>query len=602
MCGIAGIIDFSGKPVSQQELEKMATAMQHRGPDGKGFWIKDHMGFAHRRLRIFDLDKRSDQPFSGWGKTMVYNGAIYNFRELRLQLKELGYHFTTDGDTEVLLAGFDAWGEALLEKLNGMWAFAIYDSSKKQVFFSRDRFGEKPLYYLHTTKRLVFASTITAIGTQISLDANETPVLQYLCFEQCEFPENTFFKNIKKIPAGHNARLDLETGDFHLTPFYSIPKHDLKSITETEAVATLEKLLEKTVAERLITDVPLGSCLSGGIDSSALVYYADRLLGQETKSRFQTVTAIADDPAVNEKRFAEAMISKTGIKGHFTEPSNSTFPEDFEKMLSMQEEPILNVSPYMQYITMRAASKNGLKVMLDGQSADELFLGYLPHLAWFFEGLSSAEKMRMAPAIKKKNALSWMQFTTLVLYHNNLRLKRFRQLKKWSGLRREARQLLQHMADIELQEKPSSIFDRQQHEITKGALPFLLRCEDKNAMAFGVETRLPFLDEPLVDFAMNLPADLKIHSGWTKYILRQTLNHKIPETIVWRKKKIGFAAPVSLEEKVTGHFAPLIAASPLINRLMPGIDLKQLDTGQILRLTVLAIWENQMFNQPTVSW
>lgn len=192
MCGIGGIIHFNGQPVSPDDLKKMASAMAHRGPDGEGFYTDSNLGLAHRRLSIFDLSSNSSQPFSGWGKTMIYNGAIYNYPEIRVTLEKTGYHFKTNGDTEVLLAAFDYWGEEVEEHLNGMWAFAVYDNEKRQLFLSRDRFGEKPLYYTRKDNQFVFASTLSALQSILPLKPNMKAAVRYLAFEQCEDVEQTF--------------------------------------------------------------------------------------------------------------------------------------------------------------------------------------------------------------------------------------------------------------------------------------------------------------------------------------------------------------------------------------------------------------------------
>lgn len=597
MCGIAGIIRFGGNAIDKADLEKMSRAIAHRGPDGESIFLDGHVGLAHRRLSIFDPDTRSNQPFSGWGKTMVYNGAIYNYPELRKELESLGYPFKTTSDTEVLLAAYDCWGEEIHQRLNGMWALAIYDPGNKQVFLSRDRFGEKPIYYFQRKEQFVFASTISALKVKLdSIEPEEKMVARYLAFEHCEDPELTFYKDIFKLKAGHFARIDINTGTLKLQKYYEPFQTDIyQDISLEDAKNQLGSLIERSVQLRLRSDVPIGGCLSGGLDSSAIAYAVTKQLDNGTPEKeFRTVTAITDDPLTNEKDFADLVASNLGLNAIHTKVGLDELQEDFQNMLRFQEQPVKSASPFMQYAVMKAANSYGLKVMLDGQGADELLLGYPMHLAWYFKQLGILNKVREASALMRNNSFSSKQFAVLNLYHGNQQLKNKRQLIRWADLDADSIKYLREFANSERKKNSNSIFDKQVNELTNGSLPSLLRFEDCNAMAFGIETRLPFLDWQLVEFALNIPIGLKVDKGWSKFILRKYLDQKLPDQIVWRKRKIGFQAPAAFENYLAGHLKSGWKKSQLLSGLIRNAQFDQLDHHQQLRLAILSLWEQQL--------
>jgi asparagine synthase (glutamine-hydrolysing) len=554
MCGIAGIINLNGRPVAESDLRKMTDTIRHRGPDGDGFYTGENVGFGHRRLAIIDLSDAGKQPMQYMGCTITFNGEIYNFLELRQELQKKGYGFYTATDTEVLLAAYKHWGADCVNHLNGMWAFAIHDAANGKLFCSRDRFGEKPFYYCERDNRIVFGSEIRAVRAALTShpEPNEIMMARFLVFEQAEHFRETFFHEIVKLPAAHNLEINLQNGAIKIAQYYSPRRvNTWCEISEQDAVEELRTRLRKSVALRLRSDVEVGTCLSGGLDSSSIAALAASLYNSDLQASFTGITAGSHDAKKDETQYAKKVAETLGMTWKHCNPDAEEYEQAFARALEIQEEPFDSPSVIMQHFVMRLAQESGLKVLLDGQGADELLLGYKQHLAWAIQSLPMAPAAKLAWQSLDKYQIGLKDLLLLVFYHTHTGRKRSRQLSKWPGLRKDLQDQLQEDALAESR-LPADLFSKQYYELSHRILPMLLRYEDKNAMAYSVETRLPFLDPDLVEFVLNLSMLLKVKGGWSKYGLRKGMEGLLPPEIIWRRGKVGFEVGSSITEKMVG--------------------------------------------------
>ncbi|HSC53854.1 MAG TPA: asparagine synthase (glutamine-hydrolyzing) [Phnomibacter sp.] len=593
MCGIAGIINFNGQPVDKADLKLMTDAIKHRGPDGEGFYVYENVGFGHRRLAIIDLTDAGAQPMTRFGCTITYNGEIYNYIEIRQELEKKGIVFSTKTDTEVILAAYHVWGTECVQKFNGMWAFAIHDEAKQEVFFSRDRFGEKPLYYTQQNGRFIFCSEIKGLQQILKqLRPNLLAVAKFIVHEKAEDFQTTFYDQIEKLPAAHNLHINLYTGRQRLINYYRPDENiDGKQQNERDLINTFLSLFRHSVSIRLRSDVPVGTCLSGGIDSSAIASAASPLFRLKNNDVFSAVTACSIDPTNDDRNYASAVAEKLGLNWIPILPEMGEFQQAIQHAILVQEEPVVSSSTIMQYFVMKAAKEAGLKVMLDGQGADELLLGYLPHIAWIIETLPVSERFNAAMQACRNNAMSMGRFLSVYFYHTNLQMKNARQMRRWNHLDEGLKNQLRE-AHISENEK-NTLHSKQTAELTHGSLPMLLRYADKNAMAFSIETRLPFLDPALVEFIMNLPVHILLKDGWSKYLLRKAMQPLLPDQVVWRRKKIGFEAPKKFIEFNDLHWKKIMAQSVLLNRVIPNQKhVTNLADIHKWRLYSVACWES----------
>lgn len=540
MCGIAGIIDFAGRPVLQEELQRMTDAIAHRGPDGEGFFVDGAVGFGHRRLSIIDLSNAAAQPMTRFGLTITYNGEIYNYIELRQALEKQGIAFTTQSDTEVILAAYHCWGKDCVQRFNGMWAFAIYDASNREVVLSRDRFGEKPLYYTEQQGRLLFCSEIKGLLPLLpEVTPDPVSVAFFLLHERAEFSSRTFFNRIHTLPAGHSCSIELLTGKKMLWRYYTpqaTTAYEGLSAEEIQQVFTTE--LTSSISMRLRSDVQVGSCLSGGLDSSAIVSVAALLYQQQTGSPFQVLSAGAITPAVDELGFARKVAMHCGVQQHCLQPAASMLQRALQPVHFAQESPLHSASPLLQWLLFEAAASQGLKVMLDGQGADELCMGYQTHLAWALARQPYRAGMGKLLPVSGRYGVSTSQMLKLLALGIWPHWKIQQQQSRWPRLHAQVAEAMAH--ETFGIGKTTTLLEMQVAELTEGTLPLLLRYEDKNAMAHGVETRLPFLDAGMASFLLSLPIQHKVQDGWSKYIIRKFVSRQLPDELAWRKGKIGF--------------------------------------------------------------
>jgi asparagine synthase (glutamine-hydrolysing) len=575
MCGIAGI--FSLSPLHPGVLKRISAVIRHRGPDDEGYFIaekeqvflrgnesvnglnalkhidehKDNfsLGFVHRRLSVIDVTEAGHQPMKDNEKNLVitYNGEVYNYREIREELEQKGFKFSTGSDTEVILQAFKCWGKNCVTRFVGMWAFAIYDPGKKEIFLSRDRFGIKPLYFFHSKNLFAFSSEIKALFEieGISSVASVTRVFEFITFGSSSDPDKNLFSDIQQLKPGCNLSFNCATQQIAEEEYYKLSEN-LNEIDERKAEQKFSELLDSAVQLHLRSDVETGSALSGGLDSSTLVALAsDQLSGKN----FKTFTAAYQNNSVDESAYAEMVsFSRKNIQSFKTFPNAADYWKDIDKLIWHQDLPIGSTSMFAQWEVMKKASEQKVKVLLDGQGADEILGGYYNfagiylisqlkkfHLSKYFRE-HKLLKENFTPAINTAIGRAGFYFLPAFV-QKQLRSKKRLSFDFISGKYQD------EMRKTEVPERGGKSFQEQSLLSIRFGLQDLLRYEDRNSMAFSIESRVPFLDHRLVEFCLSLPDDMKIKDGWTKYILRKKAAKVLPAQVTWRKDKMGFLTP-----------------------------------------------------------
>lgn len=601
MCGIFGVWHLKGKSVDRDALRLATNLMRHRGPDDEGYLLIDvssgnvvpckgrdtvvgldlpaleqaspdargslNMALGFRRLAILDTSPSGHQPMRShdgrfW---IVHNGEIYNYLELRDELKRIGHTFQTRTDTEVLLAAYEQWGPDCLNRFNGMWAFAIWDCLEKKLFLARDRFGVKPLYYASGNGQFTFASEIKALVGRHGLpfEPGGREIYRYVCTGQ--MPESrqgaTFFSNVRSVPPGHFMFVQTD-GSVRSERYWSLPA-DTVSSTEADTKTLIngyQDLFLDAIRLRLRSDVPVGSCLSGGVDSSSIVCSISHLLQmdegvKQIGDRQKTFTAVYGEPGpFDERPYAESVVAATGAEGNYVVPTVDRLLADLGRLAWHQDEPFQSTSMFAQWCVMDRVRERGVTVLLDGQGADEVLAGYRPFLPFLADLLRQrrfSEAVAEARSIQSLVAKPWWRLLARALFEHFPAPW----VRGWQRMRTvHPGELCALNPDFSRQygdARPSSAnllpqTDLQQFlrdQIEETSLPHLLRYEDRNSMAFSVESRLPFLDYRLVEYSLRKAAQLCIRQGWTKWILRMAMQSYVPRDVIWRKDKIGFETP-----------------------------------------------------------
>lgn len=542
MCAING---FTWKdPVL---IEKMNQILQHRGPDDQSTYIDENVSLGHRRLSIIDLSPAGRQPKCNEDGSIwiAFNGEIYNFQELRVKLEGSGHKFSSNTDTEVIIHAYEEWGVDCVERFNGMWAFVIYDKNKGILFFSRDRFGIKPLYFCKNEKGLIFSSEIKGIlQHSISRIANDKIVYDFLILGFVDHSPETFFQGINRLMPGESMTYDLSQGTMEIFRWYDLSGRTgaAERISEEDAAKRIRELFEDSVRYRLISDVPVGSCLSGGIDSSSIVYAMRKIIKKNT---IKTFSMVFPGRKQDESTFIDEVVADTSVDSHKVSPTSNDLLSDLKDLIWTQEEPFGTLSIYGQYKVMELAHKAGMKVLLDGQGSDEIFAGYfIYHKYYLFESLLD---LRLDEAKKTlgtmKNRVNDLLLFPAMTILSRLGLSQGFLKNLWLGN-------MKHLKGFEGFELTNPLVDRGfdlnralYSDLTRYSIPQLLRYEDKNSMRWSIESRVPFLDYRLVELAMSLPSGYKIREATTKYILRRALKGLTSDRILERKDKIAFATP-----------------------------------------------------------
>ncbi len=554
MCGIAGIISPHSSDINIQKLKGMSDSLAHRGPDGEGFWIspKQTAGLAHRRLAIIDLSSNAVQPMHFLDRySIVHNGEIYNHIELRKELQKAGYHFTSNSDTEVILAAYDFYKEKCLQYFDGMFAFAIWDEVEQTLFAARDRFGEKPFYYFKENERFIFGSEMKAIwSTGIAKKIENKMLLNYLALgivQHSSDKSQTFYTDIYSLPPAHY--LYLYRGNLKIEKYWHLDKQAEIKISEKEAIEKIDYLLSVSVSRRLRSDVPIGISLSGGLDSSTILYYI-----HQQKKKIKTFSAAFPGFEKDESKYINEVSAAFETENLKITPTANDLIKDFERLIYHHEEPFTSSSVYAQYRVFQSAKENGVKVLIDGQGADEVFAGYPKYIHWYLQEMvnryrfsASAEELRK---FRKNNInLKWGINNILASYlpsHVAIALEKrsFNQIVHQPDL---SRNMLSNIKGREWEgiHKPiiTKLNDILYFDVMEMGLEELLRFADRNSMAHGCETRMPYLHHELVTFVFSILSRYKINNGFTKSILRKMMDSRLPKNIVWRTDKVAYEPP-----------------------------------------------------------
>jgi asparagine synthase (glutamine-hydrolysing) len=559
MCGIAGILSTSSETIPTFHLKKMIDAMAHRGPDGEGIWSneKNNIVLGHRRLSVIDLSDAAAQPMHYLSRyTIVYNGEIYNYAELKELLALNGYVFKSKSDTEVILAAYDFWKEDCLTHFDGMFAFAIWDELKQQLFAARDRFGEKPFYYYEDDKYLVFASEMKALwAAGVKKETDEKMLLNYLALgnvQSAADKKQTFFSGIYSLLPAHFFQYKPSAQKLVIKRYWHIDKEFKINISPEDAIEKFNELFTASVKKRLRSDVTLGTSLSGGLDSSTIAAAMQNL--QVNLHQLKTFSAVFPGFEKDESIYINLLANQLNVTNFKTQPTASGLIKDFEKLCYHQEEPFQSSSIYAQYKVFELAKQNDVIVLLDGQGADETLAGYNKYIHWYLQEVLSRHKLGAAQkeisALRKnKIPFRWNlknYFAAFLPMHAAMQLEKneYEKTMHQPDINPEFLRT-QRGREWEGIHKPvvTKLNDILHFNTTELGLEELLRYADRNSMAHGREVRLPFLDHKLVEFIFSLPSNLKIHDGWTKWLLRMAMDKKLPDEIVWRKDKVGYEPP-----------------------------------------------------------
>jgi asparagine synthase (glutamine-hydrolysing) len=539
MCGIFGAVSTADKfsEVDYGKFKALTDIIDYRGPDASGYrtYAPDNnpqsfsIFLGHRRLSIIDLSEAGTQPLTSEGLHIIFNGEIFNYLELRAQLKERGASFKTDTDTEVILELYRMYGENSFEKLNGMWAFIIYDSNKNRVVVSRDRFSIKPLYYFKSGTKHYFSSEIKQLLPLLSkTDVNKQNLFSFLQQSLIDHNQDTFFKDIVKVPPQHNFIIDLNTGVTETKRYWDYQIEEVGGVDDF--LDQFRELFFDSIRIRLRSDVKIGGLLSGGLDSSAITAIADKFQG----GKFESFSVISKEKKYSEEKYIDIFSKQKNIinKKLLFEPDQVL--QNIDQVLYHQDEPYLSLSVVAQYLIFKKIkTETDIIVVLSGQGGDEILMGYLKY--YFFNLKNKIRSHQYLEA--SKMVLGSLYHRTILWQFNYGYAKRYIPF-----FAQKQQDYLKLKLDFTHTGSLKDLRLRQIADIDKFSVPALAHYEDRNSMAFGLEVRHPFLDHRLVNAMLNLKTSEKIKNGWSKYVLRQSMR-ELPDEIRWRRDKKGFSTP-----------------------------------------------------------
>jgi asparagine synthase (glutamine-hydrolysing) len=555
MCGIAGIISSNSSLISNERIASATQCIRHRGPEGEGIWLNDERktAFGHLRLSIIDLSKEAAQPMQYAGRyCIVHNGELYNYIEIKEQLRQKGYQFHSQSDTEVIVAAYDAWGNECLQRFNGMFAFAIWDEQEKKLFAARDRFGEKPFFFFYDEEQLLFASEIKSLWSMgVNKDVNLAMLYNFLTIGYTSNPgdpQETFYRNIHKLPAASFLVYTLADGQLQIEKYWQVYP-ETKPINEEEAVEQFKEIFFQSIKRRLRSDVSIGTSLSGGLDSSTIVAFCNQQASEQYS--YKCFTASFDGFKNDELKYAKTIVEQFRLQHFITEINGDETVALMHEAMHHQEEPITSASVLAQYKVFQLAKQNGVTVLLDGQGADEILAGYHKYHKWFWQELYRGKKLNRSNELEAAKNLG-------ISEHFGLKNKIAALYPDFAAgilQTRKSKEAFRHPdldRELAFSNKQNFYYATPSSFDLNGALYYntfvngleeLLRFADRNSMAHAAEVRLPFLDHRLVEFLFSLPPQLKIHNGWTKWLLRKSVDDVLPKEIAWRKDKVGFEPP-----------------------------------------------------------
>jgi asparagine synthase (glutamine-hydrolysing) len=577
MCGIVGSIQTGKSEPFLDQVTRAMDHMVHRGPDGQGFekfvvtdgTAANTVGtsgsatvlFGHRRLAIIDLSDTARQPMSTPDDRfhLIFNGEIYNYREIGAELESLGHTFRTSSDAEVLLIAWQRWGITLLPRLTGMFSFAVLDRENATVLLARDPFGIKPLYYFQSRDNLVFASEIAPLLNfpGVSRRADAQTVYEFLSGVFGEHADRTFFQDVQQLPAAHYLMIScLSPGRAMPIRYWEVARKPADRISLEKSASHFRELFERSVELHLRSHVPVGISLSGGMDSSAITATARSRQGPEFP--LHTFSYVPEDPQLSEQRWCQIVARAASTEQHWVHIQPGELVQDFEQLVRVQEQPFGSPTIYAQYRVFRCAHEHGLKVILSGQGADQ-YLGYIEHLAVRLASLlrqgrwaTAIRFLRHARSLPPSGALRIRSLVRHILPTSVVEAAKGLRSSGPPGVNREwFRERGIGIPERRHRGNHSGLHDLLEQTLMQ-TLPGLLRIEDRNAMAFSVENRVPFLTTALVDFIFSLPEEEIIsEEGRCKAVLLRAMEGLVPREILERRDKIGFAMPVSILDRQT---------------------------------------------------
>jgi asparagine synthase (glutamine-hydrolysing) len=577
MCGLAGLFGSLGIERTRESVERMLQVQSHRGPDSSGVWCgtvdRVHIGLGLRRLKILDLSDAADQPMlSDDGRfVLVFNGEIYNYIELRDELTAAGARFRTDGDTEVLLQALILWGPAALDRLNGMWAFALLDCRDGRLLLARDRFGVKPLYTYTDDRGLFVSSEIKAIlevadrRFRVKASTANAYLRQSVL---CASPA-TFFSGIEEFPAGHFADVaieDLQKKSLNIQRYWAIPTESPEPLNENELIEAVRQLFIDSVKLRLRSDVPVGVLLSGGIDSSSIAAAVYHL--EPHRDDIKLISAVGGSGEQDEQLFIDIMANhlKWPVEKVVLDYPPSSALDLINDVSWFNDEPIAGFSTVAHYLLMKRARDLGITVLLSGQGADESLCGYKKYLGFYLQELMSSGRWLAAGQVLQQ----FLRRGTILSQFNYQEAKRYLpRAFRLPEIEIRGPALRDDTQRIDVGLNGAGVVKRQAVDIEKLSVPVLVHYEDRMSMALSREIRLPFLDYRLVSLLVPLPVDLKLRAGWTKWIFRRAMESMLPKEIAWRKDKQPFIVPQSqwIKRELRDQMCSLIESEWITERL-----------------------------------
>jgi asparagine synthase (glutamine-hydrolysing) len=584
MCGILGQVSQN---IDESFFVENLKKLNHRGPDNSSTVIYENLILGHTRLSIIDLDSRSDQPFELDNFSIVFNGEIYNYLELKEELVQYGMTFKTNSDTEVILNAYKFWGEEFLNKMNGMWSFVIYDKYKETIILSRDRFGVKPLYYYLSEDAFIFSSEIKSILPYLKLKAvSRKEIIRYLIYGAQEHREETLFLGIKRFPKGSIGKYNLKSKTLKIREFYHL-KTGSNVHTEIDVVKkNLRRKLDQSVKIRLRSDVEVAIALSGGIDSNIITFISNNI-----NNNLKSFTATyLNAKEINENNLTDKTVKKLALNHVYKEVNIDEYIDKLEKIIWYHDEPFDTMGMIAQFSVFQSMKENNVKVSLDGQGADEIFGGYKNYMVCIIK------KHFFNPFFHYKY-FSANDFNQIINNYKLFLVSLFPSLFERLYFKKRARKVFNNSIKFisskkKMFEYPSNLNAKLNYDIDEH-LPVLLKYADRNSMANSVESRAPFMDYNLINYSIDVSPNLKFKNGYLKYILRETFDSHIDENIIWNKLKKGFPVPQKEwldDERLIKKFNTFINASVILKKLNINMNLDR-SNPIYWRIINLAIWE-----------
>lgn len=553
MCGIVGFI--SNKKIEPTILDEMVNSITHRGPNDNGYcdYLIDeqHLFFGHTRLSILDVSSHAHQPMISEDDNyiLIYNGEVYNYIELKNELKLLGYEFESTGDTEVVLKSFIEWGNGCFEKFNGMWALAIYNKKTKKLVLSRDRMGKKPLYYYKDKEKLIFASEIKAILKYPNLDIkpNLKKIFRYLStnYRYIDIDTESYFENIFQIPKSAYVEID-SNFNFSTHTYWKLTEFNNYQKNENDIIEEFRDLMIDSVRLRLRSDVPLGCFLSGGMDSTSITAIAYKVL----KTPIMTFSGITGEKKgiYDESEYIDEVVKETHANHQYIKPDPANIFDVVDEMLNVHDEPICTVTWYSLYLIVKNMKDANVPVVLNGHGGDELLAGYWEHYQFNFLDLKNDSSLKdEINAWHKNHNRDMAEITRTEKMIERVVSKQQLEIEKFPSYSYIFNKEIQNEYDLNIDiqgiNTKSTLTNKMYKELLFETIPASLRAEDRNTMAHSIESRSPFLDHRLIEYSYALENKYKIRDGLGKWILRESMKGILPEKVRMRKDKAGFISP-----------------------------------------------------------